>query len=216
MSALAHRRLHDPKFLVGHWPLNGHAQDVSGYGNHGTWSGTAAYATGPYNGKTVGSLNGASSIALGTVPGFAGGFSGFTAAIWNKPTSSVAGVQRLLTREFGYTIYNFDGLLSCAVYKTPGGTNNRWVISSIPGFVPNVWSYCAMTFVGTTLIVYLNGVFYASNTASTTEAGAQTGDFIGSNAAGSQRFTGQTHNARLYNIALTGDEVAALYEYDTR
>jgi prepilin-type N-terminal cleavage/methylation domain-containing protein len=40
--------------LVGHWPLDGDLNDISGYDNHGTWSGTSSpvYTSGP-----VGDIN---------------------------------------------------------------------------------------------------------------------------------------------------------------
>ena len=37
-------RLRSPRTLVASYPLNGHAEDVSGHGLDGTWSGTKAYA----------------------------------------------------------------------------------------------------------------------------------------------------------------------------
>lgn len=59
-------RLTSPKTLVAHYPLNNHAQDVSGYGNHGTFT-TEAYTEGPF-GKSVGSFNGTTGkVALGNV-----------------------------------------------------------------------------------------------------------------------------------------------------
>jgi hypothetical protein len=51
------RRLNDPKHLKLCIPGNGHVQDTSRYGLHGTWSGTAAYVAGPY-GRQVADLNG--------------------------------------------------------------------------------------------------------------------------------------------------------------
>jgi len=52
----ATRRLNGPH-LKGFWRLNSRADDYSGYGNNGTWSGTEAYADGPM-GRTVGVFNG--------------------------------------------------------------------------------------------------------------------------------------------------------------
>lgn len=37
-------RIRSPRYLRGRWPLQGHAEDISGYGHHGTWAGTEAYA----------------------------------------------------------------------------------------------------------------------------------------------------------------------------
>lgn len=57
------RNLNDVKYLIGHWPLNNNALDVSGYGNDGTWSGTEAYTEGPY-GRSVGDFDGTSKVDI--------------------------------------------------------------------------------------------------------------------------------------------------------
>lgn len=62
----ATRRLNDPKFLKGYWPLNSSADDRSGYGNDGTFT-TEAYADGPF-GNTVATHNGTTSkVACGDI-----------------------------------------------------------------------------------------------------------------------------------------------------
>ena len=59
-------RLRSPKTLVGRWPLNNNALDVSGYGNHGTWAGTEAYAAFLKNSRQAGSFDGVNSyVSLG-------------------------------------------------------------------------------------------------------------------------------------------------------
>jgi len=49
--------------LVGHWPLNGHARDVSGFNNHGTWVGTEKYVDGPF-GNSVADFDESSHIDI--------------------------------------------------------------------------------------------------------------------------------------------------------
>ena len=57
-------RIRNPQYLVGHWLAGGdHADDVSGYGNNGTWTGTEAYADGTY-GRSVGSFDASSLITV--------------------------------------------------------------------------------------------------------------------------------------------------------
>lgn len=58
-----YRAFRDPAYRVGYWPLNNHAQDVSGHGNHGTWSAAEAYATGP-NGRQLAVLNGTTASVV--------------------------------------------------------------------------------------------------------------------------------------------------------
>lgn len=78
----ATRRLFDPRYLKGYWPLNSTADDLSGYGSNGTWSGTTAYAAGPF-GKTVADFNGTNGkVSVGDIGNIQ------TIAFWTKPDTT--------------------------------------------------------------------------------------------------------------------------------
>ena len=207
MSASAHLRLHDPRYLVGHWPLNGHAQDVSGYGNHGTWSGTAAYAAGPFNGKTVGSFGGASYIRVPDHARYQVGSGNFSCSFW-------------LRRDSAATIYPMTKPDTTEVgFRTVGTIVQAWMGgSSLPAaasITAGVYFHVALVRSGVNdESIYVDGK-PDGNTISIVNIG--TGDFcFGARNFSSGYWVGGLGGFRFYNIGLTGDEIFSLYEYDTR
>ena len=217
MSASAHRRLHDPKFLVGHWPLNGHAQDVSGHGNHGTWAGTEAYVAGPFSGHAVASLNGTPYVSCGNVVTNLAG-EAYSVGCQFKPTSSIVTTQAITDKLYRYSIYITGSAITYQWFNgNPGGSSNLYQATSSVGLVLGSWVHVMLTFDGSgTLSCYANGALVASDSTATTSAGTPSTDTLGAGSAGGSRLTGLLANSRIYSCALSGDEVAALYEFDRR
>ena len=265
MSASAHRRLHDSKFLVGHWPLNGHAQDVSGHGNHGTWAGTAAYATGPFSGHQTASLDGktqymtvtdAASLAFDT-----GEFS--VSAMIHSPAGPTDVVGSILdkfdqtnkrgwalnagpvgsegnTRRVEFIVNNGvsatiwteraaklgeeANIYSLAVYngKLYGGTAANGKLYEWTSGANATYDYELSAghhhIVGvkaaSEVRLYIDGVLVASQASAAYDTDSLNTLLIGSGYV--DLFCGYLSRGRVYGCALTGDEVAALYEYDTR
>ena len=220
MSASAHRRLHDPKYLVGHWPLNGHAQDVSGHGYHGTVSGMT-YAAGPF-GHTVGSFDGDNdNVNVGDVTQL-NSASQFTIAFWMK--------QRVLD-VFDNFFFKGVGIVNVQLlsqvdgyfyFLTRDGADNYIRVDYSTLTSANRWTHVGCVFDGTQSV--------AGNRYALFFDGRQVG-FVGgtppsatANLAGVDAAIGRFNSAvdgeladfRIYSCALTGDEVAALAEYDTR
>src|SRR4030042_3553048 len=101
-------RLNHPEYLVGYWPLNNYAQDVSGYGNHGTFTGTEAYVEGPW-GHSVGSFNGSRYITTlkPLIPSGAWSISVFV-NIPSAPLSTTAIFGQYVGGANGRVIMTFD------------------------------------------------------------------------------------------------------------
>jgi len=99
-------RLNSPKTLVAAYPLNGHARDVSGYGNHGTWGAGAVYAAFLKNSLSAGSFNGATASILcgnvGTVR---------TLAFWAMPSTPT---EELIMLDAGKDIMVSAGVVTYA------------------------------------------------------------------------------------------------------
>ena len=215
MSASAHRRLHDPKYLQLHIPGNGHVQDVSGWGNVTAWSGTGAYATGAFSGHGVLSLGGANSVAVTHNARLS--LAAYTISLWYKPTS-VANIYYLISKGAGaganYAIVANTTLLR--IYDDPAGAT-AWgarVTSDIALAVGKLTFVCA-AFDASGYRLYsdqtCNTAAYAAalSTNSTTL-------YVGADNVGTSQARGQMSNVRVYNVALTGSEISALYEFDRR
>ena len=220
MSASAHRRLHDPRYLVGHWPLNGHAQDVSGHGYHGTVSGMT-YAAGPF-GHTVGSFDGdGDNVNIGDVTQL-NSASRFTIAFWMK--------QRVLDVADWFFIKG-------------GGTAHVDVLSQVDGYFyfiirdgadnyirvdystltsANRWTHVGCVFDGTQSVEGNRYALLFDGRQVGTVAGpppSATPNMAGVDATISQSIgavDGELAHFRIYSCALTGDEIGAVMEYDTR
>jgi len=220
MSASAHRRLHDPRYLVGHWPLNGHAQDVSGHGNHGTWT-AEGYESGPYNGKSVGSFNGTTgTVACGTDASITMyGWSAISVTALVRADSIGETSGRVIDKAKVFVALGTNSI-GAQVIASGGTAIESSAVSSI---TYGAWYRIAMVWDGTSgnIRIYIGNALSSAGSP-TNKTGTITDDsanalFIGNNSAGGIRaFDGAISKVRLYNIALTGDEVAALAKFDAR
>lgn len=206
MSSADRARLNDGKYLVGHWPLNGHAKDVSGHGNHGTWSAAAVYATGPFSGHSVAVFDGTKRIALPAATGATGIRS---IACWFTNTSAVPYDAAM---GFG-TAANYKALF---VGNWSGSFITSTYLGDVtaPGLVASEWYHIAGVLEGTGstgLTLYVNGIYrqrYAiTSNLETAVVGAigdygEVGNFLG----------GSVANARAYNVTLSANEVWSLFQ----
>jgi len=206
MSASAHRRLHDPKYLQLHIPGNGHVQDVSGHGIATTPT-AITYATGPYSGHQV-MVSGAGSQIVAALP-FTD-LSVLTMSCMMKLT--LTGTDPLM---FGFGDFKANGLhlflensSSYRIYLMRGGIN-----AYDTGITPTgAFQYFALTKNAGTYSLYIDGAFVY-----TVELGEPLTPTLGYFLSDSDfPATCQMANARVYNIVLTGDEIFSLYEYDKR
>ena len=224
MSASAHRRLQDPRYLVGHWPLNGHAQDVSGHRNHGAWDAAEAYTAGPF-GRQVAVFNATTSgirILDNAVINMTG-WSGVTMIAWIRQLGQAENNSgRIMVKG------TIGGLLTIG---DPSPRNMYGFVNTALGdatvlktgvLSDNVFAYqIGFTWESTTgrPQPYLNGNNIGQAGAVRQSAiSSDTGNvlMIGNSTAGDRCFNGWIWDVRLYNIALTGSEISALYEFDRR
>ena len=102
-----------------------------------------------------------------------------------------------------------DGKINAQYYN---GTS--FTATSLSAITDDQWHHAAMTISGTTLSLYLDGIYQSSTTISGTQ-GAPTGELgIGTNppnTSGSRdsRFTGQIDEVRISNVARSASEIAA-------
>jgi len=184
----------------------GRGQDFSGNGNDGQING-ANSVTGPF-GNSAFDFDGADDwVDLGEIP-----YSGpQTISAWvNRGISSGEFLSRsnarftLAYESFGtngYELRSFDG--SSEVLTTTGVT------------ISSEWVHLVATFDGSTQRIYVNGVEEGS-TATSNIQDATNADAIGANEGGGNAIDGQVADARIYDRALSPQEVQYLYQAGER
>jgi hypothetical protein len=201
--------------LLGYWPLNNHALDKSGHGNNGVVSGMT-YASGPF-GHSVGSFDGNDdNVNLGDVTAL-NSVSQFTIAMWlnqdvlNEPDVAFLKLNGNARVQFSVTspnmlLYVSDGSLERGFFNygsiMPAETWNHLVVVYDGSQADNA----------TRLKAYVNAEPVTLSFSGTIPA--TTGDLTGVDATigyTSSSWDGLIGDTRIYNVALTGDEVAALH-----
>ena len=216
----AYARLNDPKYLQAYYPLAGDARDYSGWERHGTWSGTEAYQLGP-NGKDV--SYGYSSVNYITILSNSIPINQeyYTTSAWVYRVSGGSTYQNIFTTMPQNSPYYG---LNMALRTSDGAivsTINSTDYISTKHYIPlNKW-----TFVVIRRALNASGYIQTSVNGSlfdTLASGNFAGMGIVTNAPcliGKWQFSyfrGKISNVRIYNIALTASEVAALYDIDQR
>ena len=198
-------RLRSPTYLRAAYPLNNHAQDVSGYGNHGTWAGTTAYAAFLKNSLSAGDFNGANSyVELPFVAGsHMNGQTAFSIAFW------------FLADALQGTLFNFrdgigDGItidhLDAVAFRVNA------VVSSSPSIPIGTWTHVvAVKRAAGTQALYINGILVDTDDSSAEVIAVAANPRIGIDYDLSGDLNGRIAGVRLYACSLTGDEVLTLY-----
>jgi len=189
--------------LVGWWQLNGNANDSSGTGANGTVTG-ATLTTGA-NGAANSAYNFAATadnISLPSNPALNN--PAFTYTAWVKPTS-ITQPMTVVGSGYGSVQFRID-----AGKPTLLATGVQQYAASTGTIAANTWSYIGVTFnTNGAFTYYINGV--AAGSGSTSRAFTFTSNSIGRTAAGVESFVGAIDGVRMYNRALTGTEMTALF-----
>ncbi|MDO8522948.1 MAG: LamG domain-containing protein, partial [bacterium] len=198
--------------LVGYWSFNDNdlagstAYDKSGQSNNGTLTNGPTRAIGKIGqALKFDGVNDYVSTASNVLDPAA---TDFTATAWFR-TNAFNGIQQDIITQLDGTgtgrSWLFINATTNAINSFLGGAGT---VGSI--LQANTWYHITLTKSGTTITIYLNGVF---NVSSTKTVGAATGvTNIGINKDGvSDPFNGQIDDVRIYNRALTPDEIKRLY-----
>lgn len=201
------------------------AADSSGNSRSGTLSGTtfaSSAVTGPggtLNGALI--LDGTNDYVSRSSTAFHG-YTAFTFAIWCKKTTSGFTSNEPIAFSLGYfpnagTIF-FEPHEVWPGGGSGGGTavrfDNAWYSYSDPSFDPSQWHHWAITYDGTNLRVYRDGVLkYTSGSIPGKSLSVSGWDLIVGNMFGYNRYyPGSVDDFRVYDNALTLSEVQALYD----
>ena len=221
--------------LVGYWKMDeilnswngtsGEVKDSSGNNNNGTDSGFSSNS--PVAGKfgNAGSFSGTHVVTV-THATSINNLTNLTYNIWMYPTAIplVSVPERLFDKSTGNTgpvvCYINGQTVNVTTYWT---TTNPYTTTRSPmSIVPlNTWTMLTLTFNGTTAKwdIYLNGVkaLYPITGGQVAGVGTPIDDsgaylYIGNSGVGGNRaFIGSLDDVRIYNRALSADEVKQLY-----
>jgi len=197
--------------LVGHWPLNGNANDISGYGNHGTVVGSTTWSEdSPDSNQTIHLTGG--YVELPSVnPREA-----ISVSAWVKSdnTNYYSSVWQIVSKYDAFILgvggSGNNDTISFIIHNGSTWTNynNSYAVP-----YPDCWNY----FVGTydsntqTSTLYVNGEKKNSQTSS----GLINNDIgpinLGRNETSLSLFHGLISDVRIYDTALTAEEVNRIY-----
>ena len=211
--------------LVGHWPLNGPAtswltdttQDTSGNGNTGTLVGMSTTSS-PVAGKIGQALQFGPSTSYVNIPNSSSiGITGdMTITAWVNTSDVTDTFQEIagktLSNEpdpYDYYLINYGVTLGLRFYRGNGSTNCE--VDSSGQIAPGKWQFVAVTMSGTSVTHYLNGAPNGSAGCSTSIMNGSGSLEIGNRADGATQMHGTIDDVRIYNRALSAQEVEQLY-----
>jgi hypothetical protein len=193
--------------LVAHYTFDdGTATDSSGKGNNGSFVGSPTAATGIIGGALQ--FNGSGDGVNAPIPVSS---NGMTVSMWVKTTST--SLQTLFTRGGAGSGYAFDYRFGNRLnFEHNGSTDLAARTKSSSTLTPGTWYHVVFTWDGSTsashVVFYNNGVSLPHDIESDGVALSDTAGFtpvIGSS------FNGVIDDVRIYNRALSAQEVTDLY-----
>ena len=208
---------------VGHWPLDGDANDISGNGYHGTLNGTT-FVAGQYGeGLDTGYV---------TVPGEVWNDNmvpdgGYTVCFWLYTTvtnqrscpmtaKKPAGADPVTDPEITYFNCNIPWRNGIVFFDTNDGSGNQRIrLGNTGGQWVSQWSHWAFVYTPGRQKIYLNGEVIASGTGTAPVLTGATVISFGADADGSSPFDGIMDDIRLYAAALETEDIQAVMAGET-
>jgi hypothetical protein len=179
--------------------------DASGQSNTGTISSATWSAAGKFGAAL--SFNGISSWVTVADAASLDLTSGLTIEAWLNPAVGTAWRTVALKENangLAYALYSANNALRPAGFVH---TNADWGLNGTSAVALNVWTHLALTFDGTTLRMFVNGV-QASSTSVAGAAVVTSGPLrIGGNSVWGEYFKGLIDEVRIYNRALSAAEI---------
>ncbi|MHC4627562.1 MAG: LamG domain-containing protein, partial [Planctomycetota bacterium] len=201
--------------LMGWWKLDENmgttAVDWSGHGRHGGLQGDPQSVAG-YDGGAL-EFDGSNHVDTG----YAEDLAEWTIACWVKSPAAPSGASPSgpLHREQNYQFNWNHGneVFRGAAAMNVGGT---WHAAKYTPLSANTWYHLAATYDGNVFNAYRDGVLITSNMAPSGPANSESNSVkLGRHAAAAQFFTGTVDDARVYNRALTVEEIQEVMKGDT-
>jgi chitodextrinase len=180
--------------------------DASGSGNTGTINGGATWVVAGKYGTALSFdgtndvvvINNSSSLALTTR---------MTLEAWVFPTAAQSGWRTIMQKETDAYFLHASG--NGPLQPTAGGTFNGAVdyFASPSALAVNTWSHVALTWDGSIMRLYVNGVEVANHARTGTLQSTTAPLRIGGNSPYGEFFLGRIDEVRIYNRALSAAEI---------
>jgi hypothetical protein len=197
--------------LVGYWPFNGNANDISGYLNNGIVNGAALTTDRFGNANSAYSFNGTNNYIKVLSSASIQPANSISYSCWVYITTNYS--STFFTKNYG------DGNNSYAFEK---GNNTFGVtLKGIGGLQDNnsvnlnSWNFLMCTYDGTVLKFYLNGILVQSLNSNLLLTYTSNNLFLGVSNDPSlvvRYFSGKLDDIGIWNRALTQDEITSLYQ----
>tara|TARA_R110000772_G_scaffold249530_2_gene364005 strand:+ start:116376 stop:117023 length:648 start_codon:yes stop_codon:yes gene_type:complete len=206
-------RLNNPKFLQAYYPLSKDDLDYSGHGRHGT-STDLTFEEGSIRGKNVGSFNGSSSRVdnpfLNLLDSMVFSISG-----WYIPSSTgelciFSEGDSITTSIPHLEIYTFNRKLNASLRDDASTSGNVLNLGSIKNNSFNHFTYVSNGYSSRFLTHNNKDTSSNSTTLSTISTNVSAIGVLFRTSSVSF-FNGQISNFRIYNCALTAEEISTLY-----
>ncbi len=212
--------------LVAYYPFNGNADDATGHGNNGTIIGNVVPATDRFgNASNAYHFDGSNAAIEVTNTVFNIGQAGYTISGWFC-SDNVSQFDQLIINsipETGVgTEFNNTGVPGRVSFSV-GTANGSWTDLGAAGISTNyanqTWYQLVLTKSGTNYTSYINGQSDCQQAISAASGyNANVGCIIGSinpiNPIAHETFLGRLDDFRIYNRALSSNEVQQLYAYE--
>ena len=184
--------------------------DASGLGNVGVVEGASWSAAGKNGGAL--SFNGSSARVRVADSAALDVSSALTVMAWVFPAVSQSGWRTLVEKEGA--VYFLHASSQAGALRSAGGgrfgSTDAWVTAPNANKLPvGVWSHVALTFDGSQLRLFVNGVQRASAARSGALAVSSSPLWIGGNSPYGEYFNGRIDDVRVYRSALSATELQA-------
>jgi len=200
---------------VGYWKFDegsgNIAYDSSGNGNHGTLVNGPTWTSGKFGSAL--SFDGVDDYV--EIPTTAGGSLDpdvLSVMAWIYVSGETTSVQRIFQRtSCTYGLFTSSDGLTIYFYVDTGNAGGAW--KSVSYTVPSIrkWYHVVGTYDGTSMKLFINGELKAQTSQSYAVNNGGATAYIGSADPTQQFFNGTIDEVRIYNYALTPDEIRLLY-----
>jgi len=202
----------DEPVKIHEWKFEGNAQDTSGSGNHGSWSGMESYGNGVFGGR-AGYFNGSSWIeksGANIVPLSEGG--GWTMNVWVNMQSSeiadlaiIAGFGGTDSADSGRWIQGVDSKVSFGGFGLRGFLDKHSIVG--------VWTMVTVVAKESSFQLYVNGESVHECVADKAADVVERNIFAaGPMFGGSKRFRGKIDNFTIWDCPLAEMQIKSLYK----
>jgi hypothetical protein len=202
--------------LVGWWPFNGNANDVSGNGNNGTVTGATLISGKNGANNSAYFFNGVSDFITIPDTNLLDFTNAFTISVWvrldeysNGDERVVIGKQRFANAT-GYQLTASSAHHSSRYMGAIINNNLSSVVAS-DSLALNKWEFLSMTYGSGVLKLYRNGILENSVNSSIVLNNSTQPVFFGKEFGNSRYFKGGLDDIGFWNRALSESEILALY-----